>query len=139
MLHTLVFPQNIQPVWTEAKEILSKSIELGGTHNTEDVRALLLCGSAQLWIQFGEKVEVAIVTEFARYPRKTRLRIWLAGAIKNASANWDKFQEIICDFAKVNGVEEIECLGRFGWGKKFPASEKTRQEFVYKIGKEIEA
>lgn len=115
------------PIWNEVSLLLQPAVDIDGTHNIEDIRKSLLGGSSQLWIQWDEKVEVAVVTEFKNYPLGVWFRLWLAGAKDGIKAEWKQFFDILCDFAKSNSCVGIEDCGRMGWDKYCP-------EEVKKIG-----
>ena len=84
MLHALLNEENIELAWDQIEAVLVPAIDRAGTHNPEDVKQSLLKGLCQVWIQFEGRVTAALVTEFIKYPKTKRLRIWLAGAEKRA-------------------------------------------------------
>lgn len=120
----MIYPSNIANIWPHAIPLLEPAIALSGTHNLEDVRKSLLCGNAQLWIQWNDKLEAAVVTEFINYPRGAWFRFWLAGALKDAQILWDKFFDILYNFAKENNCKGIEDCGRNGWSHYAPEAKK---------------
>lgn len=121
---TLVYPSNINPIWEEIKNLLMPVLELSGTHEIEDIRKILIGGQAQLWIQWNDGVEIAVVTEFKNYPKGMAFNLWLAGAKKDIKAEWKEFLDVLTNFAKKNGCRWIEDCGRIGWEKYAPSAKK---------------
>lgn len=121
---TMVYPANILPIWESTAELLKPAIELNDTHSVEDVRKMALCGNTQLWIQWSDKVDAAVVTEFVNYPKGVWFRFWLAGARKGAEVLWEKFFDTLVAFAKANNCHGIEDCGRIGWNKYCPEQVK---------------
>lgn len=79
-----------------------------GTHEWQDVLALLEAGKAQFW----PGNEAAMVTEILRHPRKSVMHIWLAGGDMAELLRMVPDVEI---FGKMNGCEAIALDGRTGW------------------------
>lgn len=121
---TMVYPANIEVIWAQVQPLLLPTIALHNTHTPEDIRKACLCGNAQLWIQWTDKVEAAVVTEFINYPKGAWLRFWLAGALKGAEIPWSKFYETLVDFAKKSNCKGIEDCGREGWSHYAPQAKK---------------
>ncbi len=111
----MVHPINITPIWPQVESLLAPALLIAMTHSIEDVRKSLMAGHSQLWIQWRDKVEAAVVTEFKSYPQGLWFNFWLAGAIKNADIWWTKIFEILVDFAKIHKCAGIEDCGRAGW------------------------
>ena len=123
-LVTMIYPMNIAPLWNQIRPILDPAIAISGTHNSEDVYHSLMGGKSQLWVQWDEKVEAAVVTEFISYPRGLWFRFWLAGAMKETKVFWQKFYNILYDYAKHNKCSGIEDCGRGGWDYYAPHAKK---------------
>lgn len=121
---TMVYPANIENVWPQVMPLLSPVLALHGTHGAEDIRKACMGGNAQLWIQWTDKVEAAVVTEFVSYPKGLWFRFWLAGALKGAEILWSKFYETLAEFAKKNNCKGIEDCGREGWSHYAPQAKK---------------
>lgn len=122
---TMVYPANIINVWPQVEMLLSPCIALHGTHNPEDVRKSILGGNSQLWIEWSDKTEAAVVTEFVPYPKGLWLRFWLAGALKDAKIQWNDFYKTLEEFAKNNNCKGIEDCGREGWSHYAPQAKKV--------------
>jgi len=122
---TMVYPTNIENVWKQSLPLLIPAINLHNTHSAEDVYKACMCGNAQLWIQWTDKVEAAVITEFVSYPKSLWFRLWLAGALKGSEILWDKFWETLSEFAKKNNCKGIEDCGREGWIHYAPKNTKT--------------
>ena len=84
----------------------------GDTHDIEHVLALVAAGECQFWP--GEKS--AIITEIARYPKKTVLHFWLAGGdLEELEAMSARIEE----WAREQGCQRITLAGRKGWARTF--------------------
>lgn len=121
---TMIYPANIMTIWNQLPALLEPALAITKTHNIEDLRQSLLAGKSQLWIQWSNKVEAAVVTEFVGYPRGVWCRFWLAGALKDANIMWEKFFDVLWDFAKENKCAGIEDCGRGGWSRYAPQALK---------------
>lgn len=121
---TMVYSANIESVWLQVQPLLAPVLGLHNTHSPEDIRKACMCGNAQLWIQWTNKVEAAVVTEFVNYPKGLWFRFWLCGALKDAEILWAKFYETLHDFAKKNNCKGIEDCGREGWAHYAPQAKK---------------
>ena len=121
---TILYPANVTPTWALIAPLLSPAVAISGTHDIEDVRKAILCGNAQLWVDWNDGVDMATVTEFVSYPKGIWLRIWLAGARKGVEIDWDKVFEVITEFAYNNHCVGIENWGREGWTKYCPKAQK---------------
>lgn len=121
---SMIYPANIAPLWHQVEPLLEPAVGLSGTHNCEDVYQSLLGGKSQLWVQWKDNVEAAVVTEFIAYPRGLWFRFWLAGALKGAEILWQRFFDILYEFARINHCVGIEDCGRGGWDKYAPQARK---------------
>jgi len=121
---TMIYPAHIAQIWSEVEPLLKPAIAISGTHNCEDIYHSLMGGKSQLWIQWSEKVDAVVVTEFISYPRGLWFRFWLAGALKETEVLWKKFFDILYEFAKQNKCAGIEDCGRVGWGHYAPHAKK---------------
>lgn len=122
---TVIYPSNITTIWPQVVPLLEPALAQTKTHTIEDIRKSILCGNAQLWVQWSDKVDAAVITEFKNYPQGTWFNFWLAGALKGAAVFWDKFFNTLYEFAKNNGCKGIEDCGRAGWDKYAPQAEKV--------------
>lgn len=120
----MILPENINAVWPQASTLLEPALALSHTHNIDDVYDSLMLNESQLWVQYSDKVDAAVVTEFVYYPRGQWCRFWLAGAAKDANILWKKFFDTLYGFAKKNKCAGIEDCGRTGWNKYAPQSLK---------------
>ena len=136
---TMVFPANIMSVWNEAEPMLKRSVDMLGTHTTEDVRKMLLAGAAQLWVGWNnrlQEIDWLMVTEFVNYPQGVWLRVWLAGAPEKRKTDWAPAEEAALDFMMANKCAGIEELGREGWARRhegFTNTAKSIRLFRYKV------
>lgn len=110
--------QNVQKVWPEVSKLLTPFLEEAKTHTLDDVLRMLMAGQAQLWIQWNGRIEVALVTIFAPYPRGLALRIWMAAAQNEETTNWEEWRVALVGFAASNNCVMIEAeSSREGWAK----------------------
>lgn len=113
----MVFPANVSKTWPHVAPLLARAVERMKTHDTEDVRKMILSGNAHLWIQWSDGADAAGVTQFINYPKGLWLRIWLAGARDGVKVLWPEFQKHIIEFAHANNCAGIRHEGRNGWMK----------------------
>ena len=73
---------HITPLWDRVEPLVERGLRGEVTHDTEDVRRILMAQSAQLWGQFtaSGELEAVCVSEFAVYPKGIWVRVWL-GAV----------------------------------------------------------
>ena len=118
-------------VWEDVEKLLKKALD--DCYTSQDIYNGLTQDRFQLFISWEKfKVESAVVTEIAAYPRKKICRYFLAGG-KNMD-NWvNPIQETIEKFAKKNGCQEIEVAGRKGWLKKL----KGYKQKIFLMSKEL--
>jgi hypothetical protein len=137
MVISMLYPMNICKAWPEIEPMMADVLALSGTHGTEDVRRLLLSGQAQLWVQWNERVEAFMVTEFVTYPKGTWLRIWLGGATRGAKVDWKDIRAEATKFAEMNRCAGLRIEGREGWLKHFPDATKQATILTYPLPMEI--
>jgi len=102
-------------IWQQVAPLLQPALD--NTYDIMDIEKGLLENRFQLFISWNNKVESAVVTEIAVYPRAKVLRYFLAGGTN--LDNWlEKIQQVIEKFAKNNNCTQVEVAGRKGWVKK---------------------
>ena len=111
---------NIMPLWPQIEPLIAEALSVCQTHDTEDVRRMLLAQSAQLWIQWEDRVLGLLITEFVSYPKGIWVRIWLAAAAQNAKLDYVSLYDTLSKWRDANGCRGFEALGRPGWLRKFP-------------------
>lgn len=111
--------ENINPLWPQIAPQLQRSLDLVGTHDPEDVRKLLLIGAAHLWVQWSDRVDACVVTQFMAYPKGLWLRIWLAGSASK-KVDWKAFGESTKAWAVANQCKRRDIVGRPAWLRLFP-------------------
>lgn len=113
---TQVPKEDLFLVWQQCSPLLEKALD--GTYNINDILKGIEENRFQLFISWNNnKVESAIITEIASYPRTKILRYVLAGGT-NLESWLDSIQEVIEKFAKINNCNQVEVAGRSGWKKK---------------------
>ena len=122
--------KDLHIIWNEVEPLIKKALD--DCYTTDDILQGLVNNSFQLFISWNNKVESAVVTEVAQYPRKKILRYFLAGG--NNLNNWlEPIQETIEKFAKHNNCNSIEVAGRKGWARKL----KGYEQKIYLFSKEL--
>jgi hypothetical protein len=117
---TMIYPANVMQAWPHVSLLLEPAVIRDGTHDIDDVRKQILGGQAQLWVQWTNSFDAAVVTEFMNYPKGLWFRFWLAGARYGADVKWEAFFDTLVNFAKENKCHGIEDCGRSGWSKYCP-------------------
>jgi hypothetical protein len=82
----------------------------GNTHTFEDVRDMILAGTAQIW----PAPRGCAVSEVITYPRKRVLNVWLA------AGEMDQIIDMIDSaiaWGKSQGCDAMTLSGRVGWQK----------------------
>lgn len=112
---TQVPKEDIFLIWQQVTPLLQPALD--NTYDIIDIEKGLQENRFQLFISWNNKVESAVVTEIAVYPRAKVLRYFLAGGTN--LDNWlEKIQQVIEKFAKNNNCTQVEVAGRKGWVKK---------------------
>ena len=124
-------PEDLYIVWEDVEKLIKKALD--GCYESKDIYNGLMQDRFQLFISWEKfKVESAVITEIAAYPRKKICRYFLAGG--NNLDNWlIPIQETIEQFAKKNGCKAIEVAGRKGWLRKL----KGYKQKIYLMSKEL--
>ena len=117
--------ENISPLWPQIAAMMDKACKLMSTHAPEDVRRQLLTQESQLWLQWSDRPEALIVSQFAAYPNGLWLRLWLGASADGCVMDRPKFVDALEAWRTANQCREYEIIGRMGWGKLFP---KARME-----------
>jgi hypothetical protein len=128
---TQVPREDINYVWEQVEPLIERALD--DSYTSRDVLDGIIKNSFQLFISWeNDKVECAVVTEVADYPRKRILRYVLAGG--DNLENWlEPIQEKIEEFATNNYCQAIEVAGRKGWLRKLKGFEQK----IYIMSKEL--
>ena len=106
-------------VWKDAAPLLSKAIEYSdGKETIENLYQRVRARDMQLWVVFSYEMEAALVTRIDQHPAKKVLSIPYLGG--TGADRWLDNLGIIEDFAKAQGCEAVEIMGRKGWQKLLP-------------------
>ena len=111
---------NIMPLWSQIVPMIEGALNGSATHDVEDVRRMLMAQAAHLWVQWTDRVEALLITEFVAYPKGLWLRIWLASAVQDVKLDHLSFYDMLCKWRDDNQCCGFEALGRPGWLRKFP-------------------
>ena len=128
---TQVPREDINYVWQQVEPLVIRALD--DTYTARDVLDGIILNKFQLFISWeNKKVESAVVTEVADYPRKRILRYVLAGG--DNLDNWlEPIQNKIEEFAINNYCQAIEVAGRKGWLRKLKGFEQK----IYIMSKEL--
>jgi hypothetical protein len=128
---TQVPKEDIAMVWQQVEPLIERALD--DTYTARDILDGLILNRFQLFISWeNDKVESAVVTEVADYPRKRILRYVLAGG--DNLDNWlEPIQNKIEEFATNNYCQAIEVAGRKGWLRKLKGFEQK----IYIMSKEL--
>jgi hypothetical protein len=128
---TQVPREDINYVWQQVEPLIIRALD--DSYTARDVLDGIIRNKFQLFISWeNDKVESAVVTEVADYPRKRILRYVLAGG--DNLDNWlEPIQNKIEEFAINNYCQAIEVAGRKGWLRKLKGFEQK----IYIMSKEL--
>jgi|TARA_E500000318_G_scaffold110959_1_gene127842 hypothetical protein len=128
---TQVPREDINYVWQQVEPLIIRALD--DSYTARDVLDGIIRNKFQLFISWeNDKVESAVVTEVADYPRKRILRYVLAGG--DNLDNWlEPIQNKIEEFATNNYCQAIEVAGRKGWLRKLKGFEQK----IYIMSKEL--
>jgi hypothetical protein len=128
---TQVPREDINYVWQQVEPLVIRALD--DSYTARDVLDGIIRNKFQLFISWeNDKVESAVVTEVADYPRKRILRYVLAGG--DNLDNWlEPIQNKIEEFAINNYCQAIEVAGRKGWLRKLKGFEQK----IYIMSKEL--
>lgn len=115
MAITIIEPEDVVKVWSDAEPQLARALCIVGEHTTHDILVQLLTTEARLW-----RIHNAwCVTEVIEYPRlKVAMGSHLGGtmdpmSLRDALPKWRQW-------AKEHGCKELRIVGRRGWRRVFP-------------------
>jgi hypothetical protein len=104
--------QNIDDIWEEVAPLIENAMEYSdGKMAVEDVYMAIKSNEYQLWLVPGG----AWVTRIVSYPQSTRLEGIAAGG---EWQDWLTHGQQVIDWARLNGCDAVELIGRPGWGRK---------------------
>ena len=128
---TRVPSEDVEFIWSQVAPLLEKALD--ETYSIKDILYGLANDRMQLFISWHDnKVESAVVTEIAQYPKSKVLRYFLAGGTN--LENWlEEIQAVIEKFAKKENCTHLEVAGRKGWVRKL----KGFRVKAYLLNKEI--
>lgn len=116
-----VSTENIERLWPQLEPLLRRSLRGNDdVIGTDDLRDLLLTEKAQLWVQWGERLEAIIATDIVTYPRGQWLRLFAAATVDGFALDDESFEDVLTQFRDVNDCRGFEVIGRMGWLRRFP-------------------
>ena len=118
MDQTVRVVQSSPALWFAIPHLTKKMEEVSlGRFLQEDMYEMIVRGVFQFWTIWDNdpKITGAILTEIARYPRRTVLTIPFAAGV--GLKQWPVAAEVLEDFGRKRGCQELEGWGKKGWGK----------------------
>ena len=112
--------ENVTPLWPQLEPLIKSVVDPIGTHDAEDVRRSLMTNFSHLWVQWSDKVEALVISEFINYPRGLWLRLWAGAAREDIKGEWQQFRPVITEWKNIHQCKGIEIIGRMGWLRVFP-------------------
>ena len=133
MTQVSIIPQPaLDMVQKDAEQLLASALERSdGRHDFMSIMAGLGTGRYQLWMAFDEMNSPigALITTIERYPLMDMLNLLFCGG--ESLENWhEEMLEVLERFAKENGCDGMELVGRYGWK---PFLEKFGWEASYLV------
>ena len=116
-----IIPQAVlNVVYNDAAGLLEPAVaQSDGRHNVNTVMDRVSLGDYQLWMAFSEENKPigALITLIEPYPLKTMLNLLFCGG--KELEEWHEDMLVVLEkFAKDNGCDGMELVGRPGW-KRF--------------------
>lgn len=124
MLHPVLAHQ-VDGLWDEVSPLVDSVTEQSSMYTTDEIKARLLNGTAQLWLVVTDRLMAVCVTEICRYKRKECNILVCAGRGVNS---WVCYLEQIIAWARAEGCEAMTLTGRPGWKKLLPHWRQTAVE-----------
>lgn len=107
-----ILANDIDSIWQDVAPLIDLAMEYSdGKMSTSDVYEAIKSREYQLWIVPGG----VWVTRIVSYPQSRRLEM-IAGA--GQWRDWLTHGQQVIDWAKYNGCDAVELIGRPGWGRK---------------------
>ena len=131
---SLILPEYVDSVWGEVEGYIDEAAEHSyGRYKTEDIKAVILDGSRQLWIAYDDScVYGAVVTQVVSYPRINALAFHFIGGVEGLK--WKTPMLLMLQrFAKDCNCGVIESIGRVGWLKIFGPEGATHKGIFFEI------
>jgi hypothetical protein len=111
-------PERARDVWYIARDFIYAAMKRGNFGSFEAVRDKILWGNNLLWLVAEDKVTGAgvaavVVTEVHKTEWRKVCNIVACGG--KGMKNWIHFLEKIEDYAKAEGCDVVQVIGRPGW------------------------
>ena len=112
----------VEPQWYEVPERwpviepwVKRALARGAVnYDAADIRRELLCRDMKLWLAMdGSRIAACCITKLGAYPKLRICSIIVIGG--TGMANWLHFKSEIEAYARENGAEALEGVGRTGW------------------------
>ena len=120
-----VTSENINKIWPGVTVFLQKAIDAGNNRYTlESIYKGLINRDLQLWVATDGDILAACVTEIRVYPSATVCLLFLCGG--HELKKWSEHVKIIENWAKNQGCDAMELIGRKGWVKVLSGYTETQ-------------
>lgn len=109
----------VPALWTEIEPWIADALAVGIVYQPPDILRALLCKEMKLWIaRDGERIKACAVTQLGNYPRLRVCSILVIGGVE--MHEWLSYNGEVEEWAKSQGCEAVEGMGRRGWAKVLP-------------------
>jgi len=129
------FPSTaIDTVWRYVEPHLARAIEQQDEYTKQEVYNSLKRAECQLWCSLRDdnRIEAALVTSIKK-TSDGRLYCLLQACGGENLSNWDKYIQVVEEWAQSKGCEEMRIYGRRGWAKVLPGYKPTMTKLSKKL------
>lgn len=122
------YPDEFDDIWP----LIAGVVEKHGGYNKEDIYECLKAWEMQAHVYDNNGIKMAVITEVRKYPRNRVLLILFAGGTD--IKGWkDTIKQYFADFASRNKCDEMQVIGRLGWGRIFPETKTAWAIYRHRI------
>ena len=117
----------------EVWPLIEKVVDKHGGYNKQDIKDSLETGDMQAHAyEQDDSIKMAAITEIRQYPRSRVLLILFAGGA-NLSGWKDTIKQYFEGFAAWNKCNEMQVIGRLGWGRIYPETKTAWAIYRHRI------
>lgn len=108
--------ESLDNYWPESKKYIQKALLADGERFTlESIYQGIVSRDLQLWVAEGSEIKAICITEIQKLPKTTVCLLFLCGGTDHKE--WVGHIKPIERWAKSQGCNEMEIVGRKGWGR----------------------
>ena len=133
----LIPRERVGDVWHVLEAFVAKATAITKKTDIQTVSQAAASGDVQLWAVMDTREEnakpiAAVVTELAKYPNGFKsCQVMLAGG--GEMRRWKHLIATLEEFARDEGCDTIEIVGRPGWGRLYPDYREIERWFEKEI------